>query len=70
MSDLAKAEALRKEGRTKPSDPAYRKPVMAGSTAGLSKSGQFPEYEARLLRQLRAGESTRHSSSIGRAPAL
>lgn len=53
MNDLAKAEALLASGRTKPSDPAYRKPVLAGSTAGLTASGQFPEYEARLLRQLR-----------------
>ncbi len=57
MSDLAKAEALLAGGRTKPSDPAYRKPVMVGSNACLSPSGQFPEYEARLLRQLCARQS-------------
>ncbi len=51
MSDLAKAEALLAGGRTKPSDPAYRKPVMVGSTAGLSASGQFPEYETWLAKR-------------------
>lgn len=45
MSDLQKAAALLARSRTDPSDPAYRKPVMAGSTAGLTERGQFPEYE-------------------------
>ena len=51
MSDLAKDEALLAGGRTKPSDPAYRKPVMVGRTAGLSDRGQFPEYEAWIARR-------------------
>ncbi len=59
MDDLAKAEALLAGGRTKPSDPAYRKPVLVGSTAGLTANGQFPEYDARLLRQLRSKTSKR-----------
>ena len=47
MNDLQKAEALL-EGRCRvhPSDPAYRKPVMVGSTACLTERRQFPEYEA------------------------
>ena len=46
MSDLQKAEALLTRGRIHPSDPLYRKPVMIGSTAGLTERGQFPEHEA------------------------
>ncbi len=46
MSLLSKAKALLAGGRTKPNDPAYRKPNMVGSTAGLTERGQFPEYEA------------------------
>ena len=44
MSDLEKACTLL-AGRMHPSDPAYRKPVMIGSTAGLKPGEQFPEYE-------------------------
>ena len=51
MSDLAKAEALLAGGRTKPSDPAYRKPLMVGRTAGLDDTGQFPEYTAWIARR-------------------
>ncbi len=51
MNDLVKAEALLAGGRIKPSDPAYRKPVMVGSTAGLTERGQFPEYEAWIARR-------------------
>lgn len=34
--------------RTDPRSPAYRKPVMIGSTAGLKPGEQFPEYTAWL----------------------
>ena len=37
--------------RTEPSDPAYRKPLMIGRTAGISDRGQFPEYEAWIARR-------------------
>ena len=45
MGDLEKATALL-AGRKHPRDPAYRKPVMIGSTAGLKPGEQFPEYIA------------------------
>jgi hypothetical protein len=51
MSDLQKAEALLTRGRIHPSDPLYRKPVMIGSTAGLTERGQFPEYEEWIARR-------------------
>ncbi len=50
MSDLQKAAALL-EGRTRPWDPAYRKPNMIGSTAGLKPGEQFPEYTAWAARR-------------------
>lgn len=50
MSDLAKAEALLAGGRTKPSDPAYRKPNMPGRTEALV-DGQYPEYTAWLAKR-------------------
>ncbi len=44
MMDLAK--------RPDPNCPTYRKPVMIGSTAGLTERGQFPEYEAWIARRI------------------
>ena len=51
MSDLQKAAAILSQSRTDPSEPAYCKPNMAGSTAGLTERGQFPEYESWLARR-------------------
>ena len=36
-----------------PRSPAYRKPIMIGSTAGLKQRGltQFPEYEQWLAKR-------------------
>ncbi len=48
MSDLQKATEILARNRPDPSDPKYRKPVMVGSTAGLTERGQFPEYESWL----------------------
>ncbi len=50
MGDLEKACTL-VAGRRHPSDPAYRKPVMIGSTAGLKPGEQFPEYVAWAARR-------------------
>ncbi len=50
MSLLSKAKALLAGGRTKPGDPAYRKPNMPGKTEALF-NGQYPEYTTWLAKR-------------------